>query len=71
MEFEFFMNGIQTNLKEKEKKRQEKLQKLLDGLGPDKNIETTKIPLDITSSDSSGSSGDEDSKPKLSKKQKL
>ena len=32
MEFEFFMNGIQSRLKEKEEHKKRKLQKLLGGL---------------------------------------
>ena len=55
MEFEFFMNGIQSKLKEKEEKNKKKLEKLMDQIKGKNKIRLEEL---LSDSDSSGSSGD-------------
>jgi hypothetical protein len=39
MEFEFFMNGIQNNLKDKEEKQKKKLESILDKIVSKGNLD--------------------------------
>ena len=44
-EFEFFMDGIQSKLKEREQRRKKKLDNLLSGLSSKQKIEITQVDL--------------------------
>ena len=44
-EFEFFMDGIQSKLKEREQRRKKKLDNLLNGLSSKQKIEITQVDL--------------------------
>ena len=44
-EFEFFMDGIQSKLKEREVRRKQKLDNLLNGLSSKEKLEITSVDL--------------------------
>lgn len=44
-EFEFFMDGIQSKLKQREQRRKKKLDNLLNGLSSKQKIEITQVDL--------------------------
>lgn len=74
MEFEFFMNGIQNNLKDKEEKQKKKLESILDKIVSKGNLDEeskAKIRMGLLQSDSDSSDSSGGDSPEQRQKKKL